>query len=101
MSSPARNSNTPLEHVRFENRRLEALDGIQRTFFYPWPAVAAHVPSYRTHALSQLARMGPERTISRSQCPNETLHAVGRLFSESHFSQIASPQSYPLVEQAR
>src|SRR5437870_3343013 len=101
MSSPARNSNTPLEHVRFENRRLEAIDGIQRNFFYPWPAVAAHVPSYRTHALTQLARMGAERPIPRAHYPNETLNAVGRLFSESQLSQIASPQSYPVVEEAR
>ena len=83
MSSPAWNSNTPLEHVRLENRRLEALDGIQRNFFYPWPAVAAHVPSYRTHALTQLARMGAEHPIFRTQYLNETLNAVGRLFSES------------------
>src|SRR5439155_19054152 len=94
-------SDTLLEHVRLENRRLEAIDGIQRNFFYPWPAVAAHVPSYRTHALTQLVRMGPEHPISRSLYLNETLNAVGRLFSESQLSQIASPQSYPVVEEAR
>src|SRR2546427_7291578 len=101
MAHTNRPSEPPLEHVRFENRRLEALDGIQRNFTYPWPAVAAHVPSYRTHALSQLARMGPERPIPRAQYPNETLNAVGRLFSGSQLSQIASPQSYPVVEEAR
>src|SRR5438552_12089767 len=94
-------SDSLLEHVRFENRRLEALDSIQRNFFYPWPAVAAHVPSYRTHALTQLARMGPEHPIYRTQYLNETLNAVRRLFSESQLSQIASPQSYPVVEEAR
>src|SRR5438552_3224278 len=69
-------SDSLLEHARLENRRLEALDVIQRNFFYPWPAVAAHVPSYRTHALTQLAHMGAERPISRSPYLNETLTAV-------------------------
>src|SRR5438309_8438632 len=101
MAHTNRPSDPLLEHARFENRRLEGSDRLQRTCTYPWAAVAAHVPSYRTHALTQLARMGAERPISRSQCPNETLNAVGRLFSESQLSQIASPQSYPVVEEAR
>ena len=45
--------------------------------------------------------MGPEHPIYRTQYLNETLTAVGRLFSESQLSQITSPQSYPVVEEAR
>src|SRR5436309_1206532 len=101
MAHTACTADTLLEHVRHENRRLEANDAIQRACTYPWAAVAAHVPSYRTHALTQLARMGPEHPIYRTQYLNETLNAVGRLFSESQLSQIASPQSYPVVEEAR
>src|SRR5438093_13570199 len=81
-------SDSLLEHVRFENRRLEAIDGIQRNFFYPWPAVAQHNAYYLTYVRTEEVRLGPDHPLFRTQYLLDTLSSAGRLFSETQLSQM-------------
>lgn len=79
---------TLLEHVRQENARLEAQTGIKRNFVYPWTTVAAYVPAYREFVESEIARMGAEHPIVRTQYGLEPISAGGRFLSETQMLQL-------------
>src|SRR5207244_1828381 len=49
-----------LEPVLLENRRLGALDGIQRNLIYPWTAVVEHNAEYRDYVHADALRLGAQ-----------------------------------------
>lgn len=79
---------TLLEHARAENARLEAQDGIRRNFAYPWPAVAQHNPAYREFVEQEIARMGLEHPVVRTQYLLEPISGGGRFLSELQLQQV-------------
>ena len=81
-------ADTLLERARRENLRLEASDGKQRDFRYPWLAVAEHNADYRAYVEAEMARMGPEHPLIRTQYLLEPLESTGRLFSETQLAQL-------------
>jgi hypothetical protein len=81
-------ADTLLERARRENRRLEALDGEQRDFRYPWYVVARHNADYHAYVEAEMARMGPEHPLVRTQYLLEPIESAGRLFSETQLAQL-------------
>lgn len=81
-------SDTLLEHVRQENARLEAVDGTRRNFRYPWHVVGQHNPFYRAYVEAEIARMGPEHPLVRTQYLLETLSGGGRMLSETQLAEL-------------
>jgi hypothetical protein len=81
-------ADTLLERARRENLRLEALDGVRRDFRYPWTAVAEHNPDYRAYVEAEMARMGPEHPLVRTQYLLEPLESGGRFLSETQLAQL-------------
>jgi hypothetical protein len=86
-------ADTLLERARRENLRLEATDGEQRDFRYPWNVVAQHNPDYRAYVEAEMARMGPEHPLIRTQYLLEPLESAGRFFSETQLAQLRGGQS--------
>jgi hypothetical protein len=81
-------ADTLLERARRENLRLEAIDGARRDFRYPWHAVAEHNADYRAYVEAEMARMGPEHPLIRTQYLLEPLESAGRLFSDTQLAQL-------------
>ena len=81
-------ADTLLERSRRENLRLEATDGVRRDFRYPWMAVAEHNPDYRAYVEAEMARMGPEHPLIRTQYLLDPLEGSGRFLSETHLAQL-------------
>jgi hypothetical protein len=79
---------TLLERARRENLRLEAGDGQRRDFRYPWHVVAEHNPDYRAYVEAEMARMGPDHPLIRTQYLLDPLESAGRLFSETQLAQL-------------
>lgn len=48
-------------------RTLEAADGVRRVFYTPWPEVAAELPAYRRYVECEIARLGPNHPLIRTQ----------------------------------
>jgi hypothetical protein len=85
-------ADTLLERARRENLRLEAIDGARRDFRYPWHVVAAHNADYRAYVEAEMARMGPEHPLIRTQYLLDPLENAGRLFSETQLAQLRGAQ---------
>ncbi len=81
-------ADTLLERARRENLRLEAQDGVRRDFRYPWDAVAAHNPDYRAYVTAEMARMGSEHPLIRTQYLLEAIESGGRFLSETQLAQL-------------
>jgi hypothetical protein len=86
-------ADTLLERARRENLRLEATDGEQRDFRYPWQVVAQHNADYRAYVEAEMARMGPEHPLIRTQYLLEPLDSAGRFFSETQLAQLRGGHS--------
>ncbi|HZT08585.1 MAG TPA: hypothetical protein VFC51_16300 [Chloroflexota bacterium] len=98
-------ADTLLERARRENVRLEAADGERRDFRYPWYVVAAHNPDYRAYVEAEMARMGPEHPLVRTQYLLDAVENGGRFLSETQLAQLrgehprlASPGGTPLPD---
>src|SRR5439155_699181 len=63
-------------------------DGEQRDFRYPWHVVAQHNADYRAYVEAELARMGPEHPLVRTQYLLEPIESAGRFFSETQLLQL-------------
>ena len=74
-------------HLHLENRRLEAMDGIQRNFTYPWASVAEHA-DYRTFVQAEALRIGADHPLFRTQSVGKRLTSAGRLFSAHQLSEM-------------
>src|SRR5439155_15121480 len=81
-------NDTLLEHVRQENARLEATDGVRRNFVYPWHVVGQHNPHYQAYVQAEIARMGQEHPLVRTQYLLEPLSSGGRMLSETQLAQL-------------
>ena len=60
--------------------RLEAEDGRQRVFMVPWPRVAAEVPAYGAYVQGEMARLGAEHPLIRTQYGLEEIDAEAGMF---------------------
>ncbi len=81
-------ADTLLERTRYENLRLEAADGERRDFRYPWHVVAEHNADYRAYVEAEMARMGPEHPLIRTQYLLDSIESAGRLFSDTQLAQL-------------
>jgi hypothetical protein len=61
-------------------RQLEAADGVQRVFVVPWEEVAAEVPPYGDYVRAEVARLGADHPLVRSQYRLEEIAAAGGMF---------------------
>jgi len=73
-------SRTLLARVMRQLREQEATDGIKRVFLVPWEQVAAEVPSYGEHVGKEIARLGRQHPIVKTQYCLEEIDEAGRLF---------------------
>jgi hypothetical protein len=67
---------------------LDAIDGARRDFRYPWHVVAQHNADYRAYVEAEMARMGPEHPLIRTQYLLDPLESVGRPYAvlfRNHF----------------
>ena len=60
--------------------RAQTLDGRRRVFHIPCDEVSKHVPAYADHVRSQIAKLGRQHPIIRSQYFLETVDADGGMF---------------------
>jgi hypothetical protein len=73
-------SDTLLARMVQSLRQLEARDGVRRVFAYDADQVAAHVPAYGRYVAAQVARLGRDHPLIRTQYYLETVDAQGGLF---------------------
>ena len=64
-------------------RRLEAQDGERRVFIVPWEVVAEEVPAYGEYVKGEIARLGRDHPLIRTQYDLQELEAGGGLFPPS------------------
>lgn len=72
--------NTLLARVIRELRAQEAHDGVRRVFLVPADVVAAEVPAYAAHLEKEVARMGRQHPLIRTQYFLEELDAGAGMF---------------------
>ena len=71
---------SPLERQKDLNLDLERRDGIRRHFEYDWTVLAALSPAYRAFVEGEIARLGAEHPLIRTQYLLRPLDELGRLF---------------------
>jgi hypothetical protein len=81
-------SRTLLAKVMRDLRRREAADGRQRVWLVPWEVVAAEVPAYGEYVRKEMARLGPDHPIIRTQYKLEEIDAAGRLFTAERVARM-------------
>ncbi len=64
-------------------REQEARDGQRRVFRVPWQVVAEAVPAYGRHVQRQIARLGPQHPLIRTQYLLEEIDDVAGMFPAS------------------
>ncbi len=74
-------SETLLEQQRQLNLALERADGVRRHFAFDWRTGAAANPLYGRYVEQEIARLGAEHPIIRTQYRLEALDAGNRFFS--------------------
>jgi hypothetical protein len=74
-------TDSPLERQKQANLELQQRDGIQRHFEYDWRVLAALSPPYRAFVEGEIARLGEEHPLIRTQYMLRPLEEAGRLFS--------------------
>ena len=72
---------TLLAKVVRQLRALEGQDGVQRVFWVPWPRVAQEVPAYGDYVRKEMARLGEQHPLVRTQYALQEIDEAGRLFS--------------------
>lgn len=73
-------SDTLLAQMKDENRALEKSDGIRRHYEYNWEAIAANNPRYQAFVEGQIAKMGEDHPIVKTQYRLLEIDAEGALF---------------------
>lgn len=79
---------TLLEEQKQANLALEAKDGARRHFQYDWRAVAACNPSYGRYVEGEIARLGSDHPILRTQYCLETLAGSSGFLSDTQRAQM-------------
>lgn len=64
-------------------RVLEVADGLRRVFLVPWEAVAAEVPAYGDYVQKQIAKLGRNHPLIRTQYFLEEIGGEGGMFPEA------------------
>ena len=70
----------PLERQKQHNLELERRDGVRRHFEYDWTALAAISPAYDRFVRAEIARLGIDHPLIRTQYLLQPLDEAGRLF---------------------
>ncbi len=86
-------SRTLLSSVIRSLRERERADGRQRVFLVPWEEVAAEVPAYGEYVRKEIARLGPEHPIIRTQYKLEEIDEAGRLFTAERVAAMKGAHS--------
>jgi hypothetical protein len=61
-------------------RQLEVRDGVQRVFLAPWQQVAAEAPAYGRYVRAEIARLGADHPLIRTQYALEAIDGQGGMF---------------------
>ncbi|HEX9015151.1 MAG TPA: hypothetical protein VF960_04005, partial [Chloroflexota bacterium] len=93
MYGTAWTAGTLLEEQKQVNLALEAKDGVRRHFQYDWQAVAACNPDYGRYVEGEIARLGRDHPILRTQYCLETLAGQSGFLSESQRAQMRGEHS--------
>lgn len=81
-------SRTLLARVIRRLRDKERQDGRQRVFLVPWEVVAAEVPSYGEYVKKEMARLGDNHPIIKTQYKLEEIDQAGRLFPAERIARM-------------
>ena len=84
---------TLLEEQKQANLEMEARDGVRRHFQYDWREVAACNPSYGRYVEGEIARLGADHPILRSQYCLETIAAASSFLSDQQRAQMRGAQA--------
>ncbi len=77
-----------LEEQKQVNLALEARDGVRRHFQYDWRAVAACNPDYGRYVEGEIARLGADHPILRTQYCLETLAGSSGFLNDQQRAQM-------------
>ncbi len=81
-------ADTLLEEQKQLNLALEARDGVRRHFQYDWQRVAAFNPDYGHYVEGEIARLGADHPILRTQYCLETLAGASGFLSDQQRAQM-------------
>jgi hypothetical protein len=73
----------PLERQKQINLALEGRDGLKRHFEYDWRTLGAISTAYRAFVEGEIARLGADHPLIRTQYALQPLDEAGRLFSSA------------------
>lgn len=90
MYGTAWDSSNPLERQKQTNRELQARDGIQRHFEYGWTTLGDVLPTYKAFVEAEVARLGREHPIIKTQYFLEVVEDIGKLISAAARALIFS-----------
>jgi len=79
-------SRTMLARVMRRLREQERADGVKRVWCIPWERVAEEVPEYGEYVKKEMARLGPEHPIIKTQYKLEEIEEAGRLFTDARLA---------------
>ena len=81
-------ADTLLEEQKQANLAQEARDGVRRHFQYDWQKVAAFNPDYGRYVEGEIARLGADHPILRTQYCLETLAGASGFLSDQQRAQM-------------
>jgi hypothetical protein len=79
---------TLLARVIRQLQAQEAKDGVQRVFWVPWSRVAQEVPAYGDYVRKEMARLGEQHPIVRTQYALQEIDEAGRLFTAERIARM-------------
>src|SRR5215203_2225911 len=81
-------SDTLLERLRQQHQAMEAEGADRRNFEYPWQSVAAHNPDYARYVQAEIARLGADHPLIRTQYLLQPLSGSGGFFSDTQLALL-------------
>jgi len=81
-------ADTLLEQQKQANLALEAGDGVRRHFQYDWRSVAECNPDYGRYVVGEIARLGADHPIIRTQYCLETVAGASGFLSDQQRAQM-------------
>ncbi len=84
-------------------RQLEAQDGVRRVFLVPWERAAQDNPAYGVYVRGEIARLGRNHPLIKTQYFLEEIDAEGGMFPEQRQAQMKGdhPRRYEPEEGKR
>jgi hypothetical protein len=79
---------TMLARVMRRLREQEAQDGIQRVFVVPWERVAEEVPAYGQYVRKEMARLGEDHPIVKTQYKLQEISEAGHMFPPERLARM-------------